>query len=79
LTDRRTLALLLTLARGDRSTDEVAASLRLVVLWMLLAGRMASAGRNDGWRPPHRPRPTARRSKGTRFARGSIAGRRPRG
>jgi hypothetical protein len=80
LTDRRSLALLLTLARGARSSDEVAASLRLVVLWMLLASRLAAAGRNDSFRPPHRMRPAAsRRAKGRRLARGSIAGRRPRG
>jgi hypothetical protein len=79
LTDRRTLALLLTLTRAARSSDDVAPSLRLVVLWMLMASRLAAAGRNDGFRPPHPRRPIARRSKGSRFARGSIAGRRPRG
>jgi hypothetical protein len=76
--DRRTLALLLTLARRARS-DDVGARLRMVVLWMLLSSRLAAAGRNDGFQPPHRVRPSARRSKGRRFARGSIAGRRPRG
>jgi hypothetical protein len=78
LSDRRKLALLLSLARGTRS-DDVGARLRMVVVWMLVASRMASAGRNDAFRPPHRPRPGARRVKGRRFARGSIAGRRPRG
>jgi hypothetical protein len=52
----------------------------MVVLWMLLASHMASAGRNDAFQPPRRARPLAgRRAKGRRFARGSIAGRRPRG
>jgi hypothetical protein len=78
LNDRWTLAHLLTLTRAARS-DDVAASLRLVVLWMLLSSRLASAGRNDGFRPPHRARPTAHRLKGRRLARGSVAGRRPRG
>jgi hypothetical protein len=78
LNDRRTLALLLALTRAAR-TDDVAASLRLVVTWMLLSTRLASAGRNDSFRPPHRARPMAHRLKGRRLARGSVAGRRPRG
>jgi hypothetical protein len=79
LPDRRTLALLVALTRGARSSDDVAARLRLVVLAMLLASRVASAGRNDSFCPPHRARPSVRRMKGRRFARDSVAGRRPRG
>jgi hypothetical protein len=78
LPDRRALALLLFAARGARS-DELAVRLRHVVFWLLLSNRLASAGRNDSFAPPHRARPSARRTKGSRFARGSITGRRPRG
>ena len=77
LLSRRRVALLFALQRaaGTRELADRLGALALLVLWAELA---AAGGRNDR-RPPWMPTRAPVRSRGLRFARRSVSGRRARG